>query len=59
MTPDAGWVMGERFSAADVVFGGTLAFLCQTGMLEPSPRVAAYVERIQARPAFRETHAAG
>ncbi len=57
MTPEAGWALGEQFTAADVVFGGTLDFAVQFGWLEkPSPKVAAYVERIKARPAYRETH---
>ncbi len=57
MTPETDWAMGERFTAADVVFGGSLAFFSGFKMLEPSTKVTAYVERIQARPAFQETHA--
>ncbi|MCZ6852603.1 MAG: glutathione S-transferase C-terminal domain-containing protein [Gammaproteobacteria bacterium] len=57
MTPESGWVLGERFTAADVVFGGTLDFAIQFGWLaEPSPKVEAYVKRIRARPAYRDTH---
>ncbi len=57
MTPEAGWALGERFTAADVVFGGTLDLSVQFGWQEnPSPKVAAYVGRIKARPAYRETH---
>jgi glutathione S-transferase len=57
MTPDAGWVLDDRFSAADVVFGGALAFFSGFKMLEPTPKVAAYIERIMARPAYQKTHA--
>ena len=57
MTPETGWALGEHFTTADVVFGGTLDFSIQFGWLEkPSPKVAAYVERIKARPAYQETH---
>ena len=56
MTPESGWVLGESFSAADVVFGGALAFFAGFGMLEPSSHVAAYIDRIKARPAYQSTH---
>ena len=56
MTPDTDWALGARFTAADVVFGGTLAFFCSFNMMTPSPKVANYVERIESRAAFRETH---
>ena len=57
MTPAEGWALGDRFTAADVVFGGTLDSLVLLAGLEPSPRVAAYVERVRARPAYQATHA--
>ena len=56
MTPSAGWALGEQFSAADVVFGGSLAFFCGFKMMTPSPKVAGYVERIKARSAYQESH---
>ncbi len=58
MTPETGWVLGERFTAADVVFGGTLDFSVRFNWTTPSPRVAAYVERIRARPAYKASHSA-
>lgn len=58
MTPEVGWALGEQFTAADVVFGGLLDFSMAFNLLEASPRVADYVERIRARPAYRETHGA-
>ena len=58
MTPDSGWALGSRFTAADVVFGGTLAFFTGFGMIKASPEVVAYVDRIQARPAYQTSHAA-
>jgi len=45
------YVLGDMFSMADVIFGGTLRFLVRFKTLTPSPVVAAYLERISARPA--------
>ena len=57
LTPEYGWALGEDFSAADVVFGGTLDFAVQFGWLEaPSDNVAAYVRRLKDRPAYRQSH---
>lgn len=58
MTPESGWALGECFTAADVVFGGLLDFSIRFEWMEASPKVAAYVERIRERPAYRATHAA-
>ena len=57
MTPEADWALGERFTAADVVFGGLLDFSIRFNWMEASPKVDAYVERIRARPAYQATHA--
>ena len=57
MTPETGWALGEHFTTADVVFGGTLDFSVQFGWVEqPSPKVAAYLKRIKARAAYQQTH---
>ncbi len=57
LTPAEDWVLGSRFSAADVVFGGTLAAAVQFGWLEsPSEQVAAYVQRLKNRPAYQQSH---
>ena len=57
MTPEFDWALGDKFSAADVVFGGTLDFAIQFGWLEsPSSKVAAYVRRIKDRPAYQQSH---
>ncbi len=57
MTPAADWALGEQFTAADVVFGGALAFFVGFKMMEASPKVAAYMERLKARPAYVASHA--
>ena len=57
LTPDEGWALGDQFTAADVVFGGTLGFAVQFGWLQsPSPKVAAYIQRLKDRPAFKQSH---
>jgi len=57
MTPESRWALGEEFTAADVVFGGTLDFAMQFGWLKkPSERVNAYVQRLRQRPAYRASH---
>ena len=58
MTPETDWALGEQFTAADIVFGGLLVSSITFGALEASPKVAAYVARIQQRPAYREAHLA-
>ena len=57
MTPDTAWVLGDQFTAADVVFGGTLDFAVQLGWLKsPSSKVASYIRRIKDRPAYKQSH---
>jgi glutathione S-transferase len=51
------YVLGDMFSIADVIFGGTLRFMARFKMLTPSPAVAAYLERISARPACQRADA--
>lgn len=47
------YVLGDRFTMADVVLGGTLRYMLMFKMIEPKPVFAGYVERLQARPAFQ------
>ncbi len=57
MTPESDWAMGARFTAADIVFGGTVDFAVQFGWLtSPSAKVSAYVRRIKDRPAYQQSH---
>ena len=57
MTPDKAWVLGDQFTAADVVFGGTLDFAVQFGWLQsPSSKVTAYIRRLKDRPAYKQSH---
>jgi glutathione S-transferase len=45
------FLLGERFSAADVLWGNALRWLTGFGMVEATPAINAYVERVMARPA--------
>lgn len=56
MTPDEGWALGERFTTADIVFGGMLDFSMRFGWMTASPKVEAYAERIRERPAYKASH---
>ncbi|SDN58513.1 glutathione S-transferase [Methylobacterium phyllostachyos] len=47
------YLLGERFSAADILWGGALGWTMGFGIVAPDPVLTAYVERIRARPAFR------
>lgn len=47
------FILGNTFSMADVVFGGTIHYMLTFKMLEPRPAFTAYAERIAARPAFQ------
>lgn len=51
------WLLGETFSMADVVFGGTVRWMTMFGMLEQRPEFMAYVERLSARPAAQRAKA--
>lgn len=48
------YLLGERFSMADVIFGGTLRWMLQFDMLEKRAAFTSYVERLQARPAAKK-----
>jgi glutathione S-transferase len=47
------FLLGEMFSMADVIFGGTLRFMTMFGLMQPTPEIAAYLEKINARPALK------
>jgi glutathione S-transferase len=47
------WLLGERFSAADVVMGSTLNFATLFGAFPNDGHIKNYVGRVTARPAFQ------
>lgn len=53
------WLLGDQFSAADVMVGATAHFLKQFGMLPENKTIEAYIDRCHARPAFQKALAMG
>jgi glutathione S-transferase len=51
------FILGDTFSMADVIFGGTVRYMLMFKMLEPRPLLASYAERLGARPALQRTEA--
>jgi glutathione S-transferase len=51
------FILGDKFSMADVVFGGTVRYMLGFNMLEPRPAFTAYAERLAARPALQRAEA--
>ncbi|HET7301265.1 MAG TPA: glutathione S-transferase C-terminal domain-containing protein, partial [Oleiagrimonas sp.] len=45
------WLLGERFSAADVLWGNALRFVTGFKLVEATPVIADYITRVMARPA--------
>lgn len=52
------WLLGERFSAADVLIGSGLGYMLPFNLLPERPEYLAYVERLEARPAHKAARAA-
>ena len=40
------YLLGNEFSMADVIFGGTLRFMTMFKMLDASPAISKYLERV-------------
>jgi glutathione S-transferase len=51
------WLLGDRFTVADVICASVLGSAHSRGLLGEWPRLQAYVERGEARPAFIEAAA--
>ncbi|TMA80136.1 MAG: glutathione S-transferase family protein [Deltaproteobacteria bacterium] len=47
------YILGEQFSAADVMIGGMLGWASMMGLLSDQPTLQAYVKRVTDRPAFQ------
>ncbi|MBS0410239.1 MAG: glutathione S-transferase family protein [Proteobacteria bacterium] len=52
------WILGERFSTADVVLGSQISVALFNKRIAETPALAAYDARIAARPAYRAAAAA-
>jgi len=51
------FLLGDRFTMADVIFGGTVRYMLSFKMIEPRPAFVSYVERLSARPAAQAAQA--
>lgn len=51
------FLLGEQFTMADVIFGGTLRYMMRFDMVEKRPAFTAYGERLAARPALQRAEA--
>ena len=51
------YVLGERFSAADVLWGTALGWMTRFKLVPDLPEIMAYVERVGARPAVAKVRA--
>lgn len=51
------YMLGDRFSAADVLYGTTFAMFAQSPLMTKSPVIDDYVQRIVTRPAFARAQA--
>jgi len=54
---DRQFLLGDRFTMADVIFGGTVRYMLRFGMLEKRPSFTAYAERLDMRPALQRAEA--
>lgn len=48
------WILGEQFSAADVMLGSSAVFMRMFEMLPETEHIDAYADRCMARPAFQK-----
>jgi len=51
------FLLGDQFSMADVIFGGTVRYMLRFKMLDATPTLTAYSERLDARPALQRADA--
>jgi glutathione S-transferase len=49
------WIACAEFTVADIMMAGELRSIRKTELMKPFPRVKAYYERCQARPAWQRT----
>lgn len=51
------YILGERLTLADIQWGVALAWTTMFGLVPKTPVIAAYIERITARPSFQKVWA--
>ncbi|ANH71830.1 glutathione S-transferase, N-terminal domain protein [Ralstonia insidiosa] len=52
------YLLGERFTAADVLWGAALDWITKFKLMPETPVVRAYIDRVMARPAIQRAQAA-
>jgi len=52
---DREWIACGDFTAADIMMAGVLRSIRNTDLMDPYPRIKAYYQRTQARPAWQRT----
>ena len=50
-------MLGERFTAADVLWGTALSWTTMFGVVPLVPEIKSYIDRVNARPAFMKVKA--
>ena len=51
---DKTWLLGQEFTAADVMVGSSVVFMRMFEMLPESPELNAYADRCLQRPAYQK-----
>ncbi len=52
------WLLGERYTSADVLWGTALGWTTQFKLVPELPQIRAYIDRVGARPAVQRARAA-
>lgn len=52
------WLLGERFTAADILWGTALRWMTSFGLVEKTPAIEAYLARFGERPLVQKADAA-
>lgn len=52
------YLLGDRFTAADVLWGTALGWTTMFGVVPKLPEIMAYIERVEGRPAYRRVQVA-
>jgi glutathione S-transferase len=51
------FILGDDFSIADTIFGGTVRYMTMFKLIEARPALTAYADRLAIRPAFQRAEA--
>jgi glutathione S-transferase len=51
------WILGEKFTAADVLWGIALQWTTNFKLVPETPQIKSYIERVHARPAIQRANA--